>query len=97
MEKIKPVGARCLVEVYKPAEKSASGILLDNSSNSSAAPVRGTVVDSGSDSKFKKGDVIFYRRYSVDELKVITEKGEEVIYFVDDQDILGYVEVEAKT
>jgi len=90
--KLKPIGARCLITPYKAAEKSESGLLLDNQSNLSAAPVKGIVIEAGESSMFKKGQTIYYRRYSVDQLRILTEKGEEEVNFVDDMDILGVLE-----
>ena len=85
-----PVGSRCLVKPFIAADKTESGLVLNNESNVSAAPVRGTVLKAGDKSKFKKGQDLLYRRYSMDSLKMITPKGEETVYFVDDEDVLGY-------
>jgi co-chaperonin GroES (HSP10) len=88
---VQAIGERVLVDVYKAAEETSSGLVMDNSSNTSAAPVLGTVLNAGDKSQFKKGDVIFFRRYSTDELKFITEEGEQVLVVVEDVDILAKV------
>ncbi len=90
---IKPLGKRSLVEPYKAANKTESGLIMDNSSTSGSAPVKGTVIEEGTESVLKKGDVIYFRRYSIDELKIITEKGETFVNFVDDDDVLGVEKV----
>ena len=87
--KILPIGNRCIIEKYKAAGETASGLIMDNSSNVSAAPIKGTILETGDEGKFKKGDVIFYRRYSVDDLKYIDENGEQEVTIVEFDDILA--------
>ena len=89
---IKPIGERCLVQPFRGAKETQSGLIMSQDSNISAAPVRGTVIEPGARSQFKKGDEILYRRYSVDELKMVTEVGEVVVYLVEDQDVLAVIE-----
>jgi len=88
LENLQAQGKYLLIEPYKAAEKSESGLIMDNSSNTSAAPVRGTVITAGSETKYKAGDDLFFRRYSTDELKFITEKGEQMLTIVEEQDVL---------
>lgn len=90
---IKPIGQRSLVEPYKAANSTESGLYLDTSTTDGSAPVKGTVLDVGEKSVLQKGDIIYFRRYSVDELKISTEKGEMVVCFVDDEDVLGVEKV----
>lgn len=89
MLKLNVVGSRCLIKKYEAANKTESGLILENTATNSAAPVKGTVVSAGDTSRFKEGDVLYFRRYSVDDLKMITEKGEEELTFVEDEDILA--------
>ncbi len=86
---IQPVGARSLIKAHEAATESANGLLRANSSNAAAAPVKGIVIAAGTQSAFKVDEVIFFRRYSVDELKIVTENGEEVVTLVDDEDVLA--------
>ena len=86
---IRPVGARVLIKVQTAASKSTSGLYLDNSTNNSAAPVKGEVLEAGAKSQFSKGDIIYYRRYSTDDLKIVEADGEKTVTFVDDEDIIG--------
>ena len=79
ISEIKPVGPRVLIEPYKSAEKSAAGLTIENSSNVSAAPVRGTIVAVGDKGKFKKGMEILYTRYSTYKCVIITPEGEKEI------------------
>ena len=86
---IQPIGSRVLITPFKSADKTESGLYMENNSNTSAASVRGTVIGVGDTSRFKLGDDILFRRYSVDILKIVTEKGEEEVMMVDDGDIIG--------
>ena len=90
-EQIQPVGARCLILPYKAAEKSASGLVMENNSNTSGAPVRGTIMAVGDESKFKKGQDVMYTRYSSYRLVIITPEGEKDFILVDDEDCLAIV------
>lgn len=86
---IKPIGARCLIEIEKAASKSSSGLYMNNENNAALTPIRGTVIAVGDASTFKKGDKVFFRRFSVDELKFITEEGEQAIFLIEDEDVLA--------
>lgn len=90
-ETITPVGARSLVRPHQAAHQTESGLIMDNTSNTAAAPIRGTIIAVGDTSTFKVGDLIMWRRYSVDDLKFITEKGEEVVSLVSDEDVLAKI------
>lgn len=84
-----PIGKRCLIKPYQSADKTTSGIILDNTSNASSAPVRGTVIRAGDTSVFKVGDELYFRRYSIDSLKTVTPEGEVEVSIVEDDDVLG--------
>ena len=88
MKILQPVGPRCLIKPFQSAEKSSSGLILENNSNTATAPVRGTVIRAGETSAFKTGDELFFRRFSVDTLKTATPDGEVEVYIVDDEDVL---------
>jgi len=81
---IKPLGDR-LVAVREQAEtKTASGLLLPDSSKEK--PVVAEVVAVGADVKnVKKGDRIVYKEYSTTELKI---SGTEFL-IVKEEDVLG--------
>jgi len=85
---LKPIGKRVLIAPYIAADKTESGLFMENNSNTSVATTRGVVMEAGAESQFKKGDELMFRRYAVDELKTITEKGEVVVSLVDDEDVL---------
>ena len=85
---LKPIGARVLIQPFQSADKTESGLIMENNSNTSAAPVKGSVIEAGDKSQFKKGDLLWFRRYAVDTLKVVTPEGEKEVNLVDDEDCL---------
>lgn len=89
MSKVIPVGAKMIVDPFKVVE-TASGVLRIDQGHST--PVKATVVASGATSEFKEGDVIFFRRYSVDELKIPQEDGsEKSMFVVCDEDVVAII------
>jgi co-chaperonin GroES (HSP10) len=89
--KITPVGDRYLIEIEKSASQSASGLTMENNSNVNSAPVLGTIIKAADGCPYKAGDKILFRRYSLDDLKVITENGEETISIVEGSEILAVI------
>jgi len=90
-----PIGKRVLISPIEAANKTESGLVMENSSNTASLPVKGEVLEVGELSQFKKGDIVLFRRFSVDSIKLITEKGEIETFFVDDEDILAIEKNEA--
>ena len=86
-----PVGARVLIQPFESATKSTAGLVMEHSSNVSAAPVRGTIVAAGDDSKFKKGQEVLYTRYSTYKCVIITPEGEKEFTLLEDDDILAII------
>ena len=86
---IKPAKGVLLISPLQAAAKTESGLIMENNSNTANAPSKGVVVEAGEGCDWKKGDVVFWRRYGVDETKEITEKGETSIFWVDNEDVRG--------
>lgn len=88
MSKIIPIGARVAIEPYQGDEKSLSGLEL-SSANNATLPVRGKVLSAGKESVFKVGDILYFRRYSVDILTLNENGLEKKINMVDDADVIA--------
>ena len=87
MNNVEPIGARVIIEPEKLTETD-SGIL--RADQGQATPVKGTVKAAGKDSQFKVGDILFFRRYSVDDLKMPMADGtEQSLFICDDADIVA--------
>ncbi len=83
---LKPLKDRVVAKVEKPAEKTASGLLLP--SDSKEKPSFAVVESVGPEVKsVKKGDKILYKEYSTTPVKV--DNNEYII--VDEKDILALI------
>lgn len=85
---LKPIGARVLIQPFQAATQTESGLIMENSSNAST-PVKGTVIEAGDKSQFKTGDILFFRRFAMDTLKIVTPQGEKEVNLCDDEDVLA--------
>jgi len=88
-KKFNPQGESCIVLPYETPKISETGIVYSHDNNTSNAKVRGTVLEASEKSVYKDkvGSIVLFRRYSTDEYKWIDEKGEQIVYQVDDCDI----------
>ena len=81
---LKPLKDRVVAKIDKPAEKTASGLLLP--SDSKEKPSFAVVTAVGPDVKsIKKGDKILYKEYSTTSVKV----DDEDFLILDEKDILA--------
>ncbi len=89
--KLNPQGNMCAIRLYQSSGESKSGLVTVHNSNTSNGKVLGTIVEAGPESKYKDmiGRVAFFRRYAMDELKYITEKGEQTVHLISDDEILS--------
>lgn len=86
-ENIYPSKNFMLVSSLSGDEKTKSGIIIPNAAFNGAVPTVGEVFRAGSDSKYKSGSVVLFRKYSVDEVAFGLEK----YMFVTDDDIIAEV------
>lgn len=84
---IQPLGENVLIEPMKADAKTASGIVLPDTSEEKTQ--EGTVIAIGDDKKIKvrKGQKIIYSKYSGNEIKA----GEKEYLLVKNEDILAIV------
>lgn len=92
-ENLEPIGDRFIISIHKAADESSSGLSMENNSNVSSAPVLGTIIKIGEGAKgsFKVGEKILFRRYSLDEMKYITEEGEQTVHIIEGSEIVAVV------
>jgi len=89
-DNIFPVGKRLLVETFKQAEESSEGLEL-GVGDGYATSVLGTVVRAGDGCMFTVGDILMWRRYSVDNLKVYTKDGEKEYSLIEENEVIAQV------
>ena len=89
---IEPTKGHVLVEL-PPKQTMVGDLVLGETPTANNAPVKGTVIrvpDSGS--VFAVGEVVFFRKYAIDELK-FSEAGlaEVEVYIIDEREVLGTI------
>ena len=94
--KIQPLGNRILVKPQEEEETIAGGLVVPPNANDDKRPAMGEVLKLGKgkdeDGKevkfpFKKGDIIYFKKYSPNEIEV---EGEQYL-IVDIEDILAII------
>lgn len=88
---IVPVGRRLLIEPFKQASETTEGLIVSEG-DGYASPVIGTVVKAGDGCVYKEGDLLMFRRYSVDSLKVYADDGEQEIYLLEESEVVAYLQ-----
>lgn len=86
-----PTGRRILLQVDEVVTETDGGLIIADTATNSA-PVMGTIIRVGPESNFKSNDRVMFRRYSIDELKIVGPTGEQLFYFLEDADILACLE-----
>ena len=89
--KIQPLDNRVLVKPQEEEETIAGGLVVPPSANDEKRPAMGEVLKlgKGKDIEFevKKGDIIYFKKYSPNEIEI---KGEQYL-IVDAEDILAII------
>lgn len=93
VENITPVGDRMLISVFKGANKIGGLELAETKGQ--ATPVIGTVIKAGDGVPYKEGDMVFFRRYAVDEIKVDAIEDQE-LYFLEASEVIATYNGEKK-
>jgi len=94
--KIQPLGKRILVKPKEEEETIAGGLVVPPSSNDDKRPAMGEVLKLGKgknkegkniEFEVKKGDIIYFKKYSPEEIEI----GGEKYLIVDAQDVLAII------
>lgn len=85
-----PVGNRLLIEPFKQAAETTEGLIISEGEGY-ASPVVGTVIRLGDTKEYSVGDVLLFRRYSVDSLKVYDDESEKEIYLLECSEVVARV------
>ena len=100
VEKLTPVGFRVLVNSYKKPTATASGLSLPQTENEGIS-VKAQIVELGKKTvgqklavffglkpRYKVGQWIYYRKYSIDELRMTTPNGDLTLYCLEENEII---------
>lgn len=103
VDNLVPVGFRVLVNVWKKPTETNSGFILPENENA-GMPVLAQITILGKKTwmqklkmlfglkaKYRVGQSVYFRKYSIDEMKVSTPEGEIAIYILEEDEIIGLV------
>jgi len=90
---VRPIKNFLLIEPLARVEETTDGLVMPEATYS-PAPVAGTVLRAGKNCvEVKEGDVVFFRRFSVDELAFTTPDGsKESVSLISEEELCGVVE-----
>ena len=103
INELTPIGFRVLLKPYEKPETTSAGFFIPESENS-GMPAMGQIVILGRKTIWEKlqlflglkqsysvGDLVYFRKYSVDELRISAPDGETVIFILEEDEIIGLV------
>lgn len=103
IESITPVGFRVLLSIYKKSQETSSGFSLPDSDNA-GMPVMAMITTLGKKTllqeiqmilglkpRYRIGQWVYFRKYSIDELIVNTSDGNLNLYVLEEAEIIGVV------
>ena len=85
---IVPLKTGVIIKELERETETESGLELTEAQHS-GTPVAGQVVAVGEESKFKVGDIVFFRRYSVDTLSFPIDGKKVEVNFLTDSEIVA--------
>jgi len=91
LEKIVPLKKSVLIKPRTRTAETDGGLVIPEESYT-PTPVVGDVLAVGEESQFKVGDIVFFRRYSIDELKFNTADGvQQIVSLITDDEIVAKI------
>lgn len=94
LENIQPVGEKIIIEAITRSSETTTGFILPEEANTST-PVIGKIIAVGEDSIYSVGDMVFFRRYSIDELKFNVDGKNEVVSLIEDSEVVAILKIDA--
>ncbi len=105
LDNLKPVGFRVLVNIYKKPTETASGFIMPEQEHAGMpALAQITVLGKktlwqhlqmllGLKPKYRIGEWVYFRKYSVDELRLSTPEGELSLFVLEENEIIGIAQM----
>jgi len=87
---IVPLKTGVIIKELERDSVTESGLELPEAQHA-GTPVVGEIVAAGSESQFKIGDIVFFRRYSVDELTFQVDGKKQTVNFLTDSEVVAHV------
>lgn len=108
IDKLTPVGFRVLVNIYKKPNQTSDGFALPEQENA-GMPVLGQIAALGKKTlkerlllglgikpRYQLGQWVYFRKYSVDELRISAPDGELTLFVLEEDEIIGLVDAYQK-
>lgn len=105
IDKLTPVGERVLVNIYEKPQETSAGFILPESEHA-GMPVLAQIIVLGKKTlwqkflmligfkpRYKVGQWVYFRKYSVDELRISTPDGELTLFVLEEGEIIGITEM----
>lgn len=105
IDNLTPVGFRTLLNIYKRPEETSDHMLLPEQENG-GMPVMAQIIKLGKKTFFQHlqvfigfkprysiGQWVYFRKYSVDELRINVGEKELIMFVLEDEEIIGIVDV----
>ena len=103
LDSLRPIGFRVLINTYLKPTETASGLSLPETEHN-GMPAMGQITMKGKKTlwqriilflgfkpKYKVGQWVYFRKFSVDELQVETPEGKLNLYVLEENEIIGLV------
>lgn len=92
VENLVPLKKFILIKPLSKVEETSAGFVMPEDTSANTAPVVGEVLKAGDESQFKEGQLVFFRRFSVDELKFSNPDGsQQVVSLISDDEVVALV------
>ncbi len=89
LENIKAVGDKIIIEVFTKINTNSDWEFPEE--QYTATPVVAKVIARGEDSIYDIGDLVFFRRYSVDELKFKIDGKDRTVSIISDEEVVAII------
>jgi co-chaperonin GroES (HSP10) len=103
IDNITPIGFRTLLKIYKRPDRTSNDFVLPEQENS-GMPVMGEITTLGKKTpwqhvqlffgfkpRYKVGQCVYFRKYSVDELRISNGDEELIMFVLEDAEIIGII------
>ena len=90
VDEIFPQGEMMLVDPieFSGEQSTKSGIVLVTE-HTQATPTLARILRAGPDAKYKEDSIVFFRRYSLDEIEVKMSTGKRKLNFINTEDVIS--------
>lgn len=89
-QNIKPNAGFLLLEVPDKPTETVSGVLLASDDNNSV-PMMAKIIATHAESTYKVGEMVLFRKYSVDEIKVKDKEGQKTFWLLETENVLATI------